>query len=727
VVSDVGVVVWDRLLDCDHMLPAGSHLLGRFGFVAGDRRLVLGRATVRPGEYLAAPGSWTLRDDDRKKRSDGSCDVHALPDGLMARTIHALGSRLDRLIDQDASYERWLEETPLAIRTDLENQLRRRALDGEVDRHFGALRDVCHRPASRLRIVNRLVPVGAARRIIPATIVRLASHSEDWNRLRPDGVEPMTVLAPSREVHLDFYENRIAARLVDLLWHDVSECLDAVRQIDMSLGDVRRYLAEAADSPWRMRRKLYNLISPLADDALPVLAADRMAELIKLRDALFALLSTDILPGVDRHAQIGTVLRATNLFVNENRYRKVGDLWQAWVRHKRSNADGTDADQIRSVQEWCRRFAAYTGLLIVHALDHLGLGSSEQLPVRSGRPMHLGHGRELAWHATDVFVLSVDSAPVLRIVPLPHALTAGNRSHAAIGQDFEQLSVNGAAIPTLIVYPGTQEERAALPASFHLLSFSGMDAPVRGDACRLLPVSPLEIDSVTRLARSLRSVLERERSKTYPVVLSCSRVHATAAKGDSDWLSIGPGVLTVTCPPSPSEAAAARSRLLEVRKRALGRPDQRGDVERIDSLLAGLEAAADQLRALTECPICGAAPSSPWRVLRVRKADTYACECESCRTRWETRRCGSCTRAYPVTAPNPASQRLAVGPADPSQQTESDELLYGDRIDRTYGADITTAPCWIRRSVAICPECGQCGERATDKASNCHRCTTLAP
>ena len=67
------------------------------------------------------------------------------------------------------------------------------------------------------------------------------------------------------------------------------------------------------------------------------------------------------------------------------------------------------------------------------------------------------------------------------------------------------------------MYPGSATERAALPLPASLAYFSGMES-MAPDAskCGVLPVSPVELDSVLRLARNIRLAAERERTKSYP-------------------------------------------------------------------------------------------------------------------------------------------------------------------------------------------------------------------
>ena len=239
---------------------------------------------------------------------------------------------------------------------------------------------------------------------------------------------------------------------------------------------------------------------------------------------LECLRGSRILPGVDRLAAIGTALRATNLFVNEHRYRHVRDLWHAWV----ADHTGTDeeADGQARAREFGEAFTAYTALLLLHALDHLGVtaGEAQLAPDRTLRLS--GMVTRLTWAPSGTLEVRTDAGPLLRVMPFPHALTREDRT-AAGAAELRKLAVQKPEVPTLVVYPGSAAERAALPSPARLAYFSGFES-MSPDAidCGMLPVSPVELDSVLRLARNIRLAAERDRTKSYPAPVSASLMKA---------------------------------------------------------------------------------------------------------------------------------------------------------------------------------------------------------
>jgi hypothetical protein len=638
-------------------------------------------------------------------------EVGVLPEDTITDTVLALGTQLRQPADSasktgDGARD-WLKVSPLMVHSDTESKLRRTTLDDAIDECLSWLEDVCHRPVDRLRSVHRLVPVGTARRIVPATITRLAGHSEDWNRLRPDTVEPKVVLTPFLDPYADFYENRVAARLVDNLWQEVSKRLRTVSAIEAGAANISEYVAQAAGRPHRMQGSLFRMITDMPfDQAWRNRVGARRAELTRVLDRIESLRGNRVLPGVDRNAALGTALRATNLFVNEHRYRRVRDLWHAWVADH-TGMEGEADDGARG-REFGEAFTAYTALLVLHALDHLGAAAGEEVRLAPGRTLRL-HGMvtSLTWSVSGRLDVGAGAGPLLRIVPLSHALTRKDRT-AAGAAELGRLAAARPEVPTLLVYPGSVTERAALPSPARLAYFSGIESMAPdASGCGVLPVSPVELDSVLRLARNIRLAVERERTKSYPIHVDAATSHADALT--ADWLPRVERGLAVLSPPSPAEEERAMTALGGLRARARGQAHLRGELQPLNRLEAEVRAAADKTSGFTACPVCRQERSDPWRALHPRPDDgTYGCDaCQRCGARWEIRRCKSCDEHFPVLRPDPMTR-----PGD----------LDGDVLDSVFGSELLAAPCWLRPSACVCPFCGTCAEAAAGNANGCGRC-----
>ncbi|MEU6787007.1 hypothetical protein ABZ912_48135 [Nonomuraea angiospora] len=723
-----GVVIWDRLTGQEVQDIRGWQPLGRYIFVAGSRAIALNGRPAQKGQYLAASAAgWSLRDERLPIRLDGDFGRTPLPadvtvDAITAIAADVVGAMAIGSLDMVA-------EIP-PILQDVDKRLAEQHLELEIGSDGRYLRAVCHDPVARLRPVHRLMPVSRSRRITPQTIVRLAAHSEDWARLRPDGVRPEKVLTPQREVDIDLYENRVTARLVEHLYHYIGRRLAEVTDIEVMYDDVRRLFDDAANRSWRSQGHLYKLLEALMEkeELRRAQVAERLKELRSLRASLASLLGSPIRSGVNRQAEVPSMLRVTNLFEDDERYRGVASLWRAWIV---ADAGIRSADQhFRYVQDWCGGFDAYTALLLIRAFDQLGLRPADDNAVPGPGDAEIvvypydETEVALRWEASRTFtVIRPDTGRVLlRVVSLPHALTREGSGKAVLGklQALKESGV-GAEAPTIVVYPGSREERAKLPTHVRLRAYEGPElcAPGSGGKIFPIPVSPLELDSVGRIARSLRWAIEDDRLGLYPVHVRCDRTEAAMIAAAAPWTQQVPHGVEVVVPPSPQEIAKARSLIVETRVDRAHLARVAFTAERLRRLWAELEEAARWTATLTRCPICAKPAPDPARAFHRRDDGTFRCACE-CKSVWETRRCHSCKKTYGVIllrTPGSAVTYHADGPPS-SPELGGD----GDFLDRLYGADLLAAPCWIRERVFICPHCGTCGEVSPTMQTSCGRC-----
>ncbi|MEV0328958.1 hypothetical protein AB0H63_21280 [Micromonospora echinospora] len=707
-----GVAIWDRFLGREVDAPKGRDPLGRYTFVPGTRPVTIAGQPAEPGRYLASgTGPWRLTTERGRSGLAGDFGTDPLPGDVTVDTVIAIGGHVREVYERAESVGTMLALSPLLA--DADARLRESALERAVDEGLGSLRAVCFRPATRLRPVHELVPASRSRRITPQTIARLAAHSEDWVRLRPDGVRPDRVLSPTREFDTDLYENRVAARLVDHLWRFLNKRITEVRRIDWMVEDAKRLATEIAQRPWRTHEHLFDLFAGFVnDDTWQTRTVERLVALERLSHAVASLMGSPVHRGVNRHAELGMLLRSTNIFVNDDRYRRVGELWQAWLK---THAGTTlQSDLARHVQQWCDSFAHYNALLLMRAFDQLGLETDRSQPAPGPGGTVTFEGRHgpvsLEWHEDGAFVVRRGAEVALRIVPIPHALAASSQQggNAALLTHLHRAPV---ATPTLVLYPGNRDEREGDRVAREILlrAFEGPESPAPARLpvpVFLLPVSPLEIDSVTRIARALRWVIDAPRLSAYPPVVACTDEEGQAIVRNTSWLAVAPEGLRGVRPPADHELAAVRTATLALREETSRLRRRGANVERVEQLWHSLDRAAGYLTGLTWCPVCDKPAARPERRLQPRPDGTYRCECESCGSAWESRLCRACRNTYPVLIP---MQQASTGG-------------YGDHLDRVFGAELLASPCWIRDRVFICPRCTTCAERESERSVSCDRC-----
>ncbi|MFI0409333.1 DUF2357 domain-containing protein [Actinomadura sp. 3N508] len=708
-----GPPLWDRVTGAVVPLPSSPVLLGRYQVPLDEHGYSLGNRTLRPGDYLASGGTrWTLRSAGARWTT-GDFGTAPIPAPITVESVTAVAGELSGLERDGKPLAEWMAVLPMV--DGVEERLTPHPLEDRLRVEFGHLRKVCHDPHARLRTEHVLVPVSQARRITWRTVTYLAGHSETWATRRLRGVEPARLLTPVQAADHDLYENRVVATLVERLWEHVLTRLAEIESIEEMVGRAPDLLDEVEKRKhWRERKRLYEMIGRLVeDDGLPERIQAVHGKLAHLRDALAPLLDSELRKGVRGRYAGPPRLRPTNLWDNHPDYRHCRSLWDAEVA-ARQGGDGTEKSA-EAVAAWCEDFASYVLLLVLRALELFGLDaarSSAPAPV-AGRPgarfQYRGHLAGLDRSPDDTFALLLDERPVLRVVPLPHALTS------AAGQvPFDRIAAglgvpDGAAV--IVVYPGEIAERKDLPVGARLASH---EARGRGTTPGMVPVSPSDLGSIGRVARALRAALDGQIMRGYPVRIA-TRISGTREWADRfDWIEWRPGELLVTRPAAHPEVQKMRASLADLRTRTDKARHQGDNRDELKALEAGLLAAVQTVRSLTTCPVCLREAPDPVRAFSRWKDETYRCTCHHCgTTTWELRRCPKCNDRYPVLTVSGLSER-----------TGGD----GDHLDRLFSRDLLAPPCWVRDSSYLCWSCGHCPEVRSESAPEaCTRCNLQSP
>ena len=707
-----GHLLTDRLTGRLVAVPQGQVLLGRYAVPPGARYVLAGRP-AEPGSYLAgSTQGWVLSATGGQAWWTGGFGRQPFPTSLVVDNVLAAARGIGELIGRQAGLLEFLRLSPLV--TDADRRLEPHPLDRHITSEFAHLHKVCREPHARLRTEQVEVPVGMARRITWRTVVHLAAHSETWAAHRLHGVEPARLLTPVPAADHDFYENHVVASLLRHLWQHVQARAAELNSIERLVSRAGDFLKQAGErSGYRERQRLYGLIEDLATSTTAIENLIRELERAEeLQNAVVRLLPQK-LPKTVRTPYSGPLQRRpTNLFIDNADYRGCGRLWDAWVALGR-RADAETDDAIAG--QWCSAFTRYLVLITVRALDQLGKAGDAD--ARPGSPdaertaprfAYRGRAVELRWPADDTLTISVDTRNVLRIVPLAHALTRSGDPDSVAGW-LAALSAGAEGSPrTAVAYPGETGERERLPLPLRLAlhdSYGGdhVGFPVPA----LVPVSPLDIDSVGRVARLLRSAIDDPAAQSYPPRVPCDVEGVAPVAEAARWLAASPGELTVLRPPRPQELAETVSALAKIRTAAVHPRQRQRHSERVADLVAGLQVACDDLAKLTTCPVCQRAAAQPDRAMKLRDNLTYQCDCEWCHTSWETRLC-RCGNRY-----------LVLQAAGLENNVGGD----GDHLDRVFAQDLLATPCWVRTRSHICPACGRCSKSdAPDVVAACHRC-----
>ncbi|MEZ4437349.1 MAG: hypothetical protein R3F65_33565, partial [bacterium] len=392
-----------RVIPGRWMLTEGTATWGDVPLVPGDRLTPLGDET------------WHLQAAD----ADTHEGTFTTPDGLaplVGDSLREIAAALGDGFDPDHI----TAVSPLV--PELDRRVRVTALTGQLEAELHHVLDIARAPHLRLRVDAERVPLDRVKRPDRRAPLTLASRADDWEAPTLTGVRPRRLLARLTEDEIDFYENRAAARLIDHLLRWLTERL---AEIDALVG----LLESMADFSDRLdgidHRRRYRLTSlwgeGYAQHETLAVARETKRRIATLRRQLQGTLTSRLYRAVPSRAQIGDTLRQTNLLQNDQRYRFVARLWQAWLaeRHK------PEADPRRRhalAQQRARDVDAFARLVVMRALTDLGVTLRRK-----------GGGYTLRWHDTEAHLtlatdgtLTLDGPhhPSWRLVPLPWAPSA---------------------------------------------------------------------------------------------------------------------------------------------------------------------------------------------------------------------------------------------------------------------------------------------------------------
>ena len=741
--NSYGGICRDRLTGLSATAPElTGTLIGRWVIDLGARGVFINSTAAARNDFLVPDpsGHWRIL-TETGERIAGTVARAQIPDKLEAESVRTVGNKLDDLVQRGASWREWLEVVPLV--PGISEQIDLQPLESLVREHFGHLEAVCRKPQAHLHVEVERMPVSKARRMPAAAAAYLASHTEDWDRPLLRGILPKRILAEVRHDQLDIYENRVAARLLDNLTAYLNGRIRVLQRLLKVFQEKEDYSSGMGGTHQRRHR-----ISELWGESIDTNEGRRKAEatlkeLAWLKYKLMGLHGSTLYEEVPRRAFVPTTLKSTNVFTNDQHYRRVAELWREWARTG-AGCTQSPKELNEEAQRLCRGMDAFSVLLTLRALDSLGyepVDSDIDKALSRGTALRLeGHGIELLlrWQSDGTAAVVLNEHE-LAILALATDLSAGSEKQASDAlARLNEAAQNRSASHSLVLYLSSTSNKDLpllepnLSQSLHTVGNDPRSA-LSGGGC--LPVSPWEIGSTERLARALRWFLTPVRFQDYPQRIDVSPDARGLIQGEEHqrWLRSqnGDAVLEVISPPQEhewkllgidfllegirTEAAGARKehqRISEELRRAV-RDGRTGTLNRqkheahqavrqCESRLAALEKVAaafhdarERLTALLDCPTCRVA-ADPVRDFEIRDRAYFKCVCTGCRTEWGTRLCGNGHR-YAVMLPN-----------GDFMSTEDETAGWEDR---SYGCDILALPA--RKDDGewgfVCPECGQIG------------------
>ena len=602
-------------------------------------------------------------------------------------------------------------EVPV-VAVGLDEKARLLDADREIENHLPHLAAVAHKPKTRLRESRELTPIGRVRRPARGAEARLAAHSEDWNRRRFRSVEPLRLLSRRLLLDLDLYENRIAAALLDPeVPRYLGQRLQELDRLDSAYSEALQALDEGTF--WR-RRRIYDLWRGEFEDESAVSDArhrtrETIRHLTELLQRVRQLHSSPLTVELRGKYPDGRSLRLTNILVNDQHYRRVGQLWKAIVED-RSDKEAP-VDRLQRLQRRHHAMAGYVAGMAARVLTAMSYEPSDESRTGPGEgDIHLDGpwgSAVFSWKADDTLLVGHPSR-LTRIVPIATDLPAIIQARG-----LDALApIRAACRDSVIAYLGSGNEP-------ELTAQTLMNPPVvdtgRAGAPEgsLIAVTPIEPTSIERLGRVVfRAVLEPVL-RAYPPELRIAGDPVPPRLRDVisglGFVHIEDDCVTLTRPLEHGDRARLEEELTSVAEAGRGPGWQREHQRFLGPLKKSTLEASRDLERMLACPVCGA--RNHVRAWSQRSQGTFEVRCSSCESAWGLDACGNCGDRFPVLF---------------QPHLDKDLHVTGDGwVERIVGRDSLSTPCWARipgRRTFICPTCRHCGATGSQAASACVRC-----
>lgn len=393
---------FDLVTGCETDLPHG---------VESGRYRILVDATLndsielKAGDILWAPGTGRC---DLQVRKGNVTESHVFvgfsseqdaDQDLVVRAVQAVVGELG---------DRSLIEWPSPVMPGkLKEQAELIELEKRLAKDMPHLFNIEQSPRMSMRYDAELTPTSRARRLASGALVRLASHSDDWNRRDFKGVSPKRLLAEVSEDELHIYENVVYARLLDRLYIHLNQRVRSLRTLQARRNDAAA-IANAEELDHRLRYRLCGLWGTAysTDAESKNAGSDVLSELSTCMKKIMRLRLGRLYQAIPNSSRVPQVLRTTNVLLHDQNYKRLRPLW-SMAHAVVSDQARTAKMRIEAAEGRYQQFRRYVSLLIQHAL------SSSKLLKPGKQPDEYRFGQRsliLAESARGEFLLSLKSS-----------------------------------------------------------------------------------------------------------------------------------------------------------------------------------------------------------------------------------------------------------------------------------------------------------------------------
>lgn len=236
----------------------------------------------------------------------------------------------------------------------------------EILKDVKYLPHIFYRPKLHLKQVEEVRPAAIVTRIGTESIRHLASHSEHWKGIKANGLIPERLLARILEDDYAIYENVAAKTLVDKLYalekREKEDTIDCKMNFNLSesysQGGERQNFFDAITFLFKGFEKTESSTTQkLIEKTLEVINS--------ILDYLSKCKSTNLYRHIKKEKEIRGSLKKTNIFMMDNYYKKVYQLWEMLGKKE-------EITEILEKKELKEEYLVYVELIILFCLDYMG-------------------------------------------------------------------------------------------------------------------------------------------------------------------------------------------------------------------------------------------------------------------------------------------------------------------------------------------------------------------
>lgn len=241
----------------------------------------------------------------------------------------------------------------------------------EILKDVKYLPHIFHRPKLHLKQVEEVRPASIVTRIGTESIRHLASHSEHWKGIKANGLIPERLLARILEDDYAIYENVAAKTIVDRLYtlekkekEDTIDCkMNFTLSESYSQGGERQNFFDAINFLFKgFENSESSTTQKLIEETLEIINS--------ILEYLSKCKSTNLYRHIKKEKEIKGTLKKTNIFMMDNYYKKVYQLWELLGKKE----EITDILEKKELQE---EYLLYVELIILFCLKYMGFTPEE--------------------------------------------------------------------------------------------------------------------------------------------------------------------------------------------------------------------------------------------------------------------------------------------------------------------------------------------------------------